>query len=162
MSIGFREYEEKDKNTLLGFVNKLEEFVKDIDPMRRVKNLPGFSDLSLDELLENVKKHHGKILFAEENGKAIGCVVGVIWEQTKKNKLEIGPHKIGEVFILYLEKSYRGKGLGKKLYQEIVKYFKENECDSVWLSVFAPNTHAHNLYKKLGFVEREIAMLKEI
>lgn len=162
MEITFREYTDEDRELLLNFVYKLEQYVKDLDPIKRVKNLPGFAELALKELLENVKKQQGKILLAVEQEKVIGCVVGVIWDQSEKNRLEIGSHKIGEIFKLYLEKEYRRKGLGKKLLQKIEDYFKEKGCDSIWLSVFSPNVHAYNVYKEFGFIDREIGMLKEI
>ena len=46
--------------------------------------------------------------------------------------------------------------------QMMEKYFKEKGCNSMWISVFAPNENAHNMYKKFGFVDREIGMLKQI
>ncbi|MBI4225644.1 GNAT family N-acetyltransferase [Candidatus Roizmanbacteria bacterium] len=162
MKITFREYNEKDRDLLLKLTNKLEVYAKFLDPIRRVKNLPGFTEISLKETLENVEKYQGKIWLAEDEGKVIGFVIGAIWEESEKNKLEIGPHKLSEVLDIYLEDEYRRKGIGKTMLQMMEKYFKEKGCDSIWILVFAPNENAHNMYKKLGFVDREIGMLKEI
>jgi ribosomal protein S18 acetylase RimI-like enzyme len=161
-AIILRDYREEDRDALLELVNKLEEYVKPLDPLKRVKNLPGFTEASLHETLENVEKYQGKITFAEESGKIIGMIIGVIWEQSEKNKLEIGPHTVGEVVDLYIEEVYRGKGLGKKMLKMMEDYFISKGCDSMWIEVFTPNENAHNVYKKYGFVDREIGMLKQL
>lgn len=160
--ITFRDYKDEDRGTLVDLTNKLEEYVKPLDPLHRVKNLSGFSEMSLQETLENVKKYQGKITFAEDNGKVVGVIIGVIWEQSEKNKLEIGQHTVGEVLDLYLEEAYRGKGLGKAMLQMMEDYFKSKGCDSMWIEVFSPNENAHNVYKKYGFVDREVGMLKQL
>lgn len=162
MNITFREYEDKDRSLLLGLTNKLEGYAKSLDILERVKNLPGFAEVSLRETLENVDKYQGKIWFAEDEEKVIGYVIGVIWEQSKKNRLEIGPHKLGEVIDIYLEEEYRGQGLGTKMLKMMEDYFKRKGCDSMWIGVFAPNENAHKTYKKFGFVDREIGMLKQL
>jgi len=162
MNLTFREYKDKDRALLLNLTNKLEEFSKSLDPIHRVQNLPGFTEISLKETLGNVEKYQGKIWIAEDEGKVIGYVIGVIWKQSEKNKLEIGPHKLGEVLKIYLDEEYRRKGIGKTMLQMMEKYFKEKGCNSMWISVFAPNENAHNMYKKFGFVDREIGMLKQI
>lgn len=158
----FRDYKDEDRDILLDLTNKLEECVKPLDPLRRVKNLPGFSKLSLQETLDNVKKYQGKITFAEDNGNVIGVIIGVIWEQSEKNKLEIGPHVVGEVVDLYIEEAYRGKGLGTTMLQMMEDYFRSKGCDSMWIEVFSPNEVAHTVYKKYGFIDREIGMLKQL
>ncbi len=162
MNITFREYNEKDNDLLLELSNKLEEHIKIVDPLHRIKNLPGFAEASLQETLEKVEKNQGKIWFVENDGKVIGYIVGVIWEQSEKNKLEIGKHKEGEVIDIYLEEENRGQGIGKMMLQKMEDHFKQKGCDSMWISVFAPNENAYNMYKKFGFINREIGMLKQI
>lgn len=162
MNITFREYTEEDKPLLLKLSNNLEDYAKRIDPLQRIVNSPGFAEFSLQETLDNVAKYNGKIWIAEEDGKTAGYIVGVIWKQSEENKLEIGPHTLGEVIDLYLIEEYRGKGLGTLMLEKMENYFKDNGCDSMWVSVFAPNEKARNLYKKFGFVDREIGMLKNI
>jgi ribosomal protein S18 acetylase RimI-like enzyme len=42
------------------------------------------------------------------------------------------------------------------------KYFKSIKCEGIWLETEAFNEKAISLYKKIGFQEREIALLKKI
>ena len=52
---------------------------------------------------------------------------------------------------LYVDKNYRGKGLGKILFDETVKYAKENSLDTIYLTVNKGNTPSYNIYLHLGF-----------
>lgn len=162
MNITFREYQSADRELLKDMMNRLENHVKTLDPLKRIENNPGFDEISVTESLEHVEKYNGKICFAEDEGKVIGHIIGVIWEQSEKNRLEIGEHKLGEVIDLYLEEEYRGKGLGKKMLSMMEEYFKLHNCDSMWIGVFADNTSAHEMYKNFGFRDREIGMLKQL
>jgi len=160
--MAFREYKDEDKNLLLKFINKLEEYVKPLDPIKRVLNLPGYSELALKETLEDIEKNNRKIWFALDGSKVVGFIAGVVRNQTEINRLEIGPHKVGEVADLYLDEEYRNKGIGTEMLKIAEEYFKSMECDGIWLSVFYPNENAHNFYKKLGFTDREVGMLKQL
>ncbi len=52
MNITFREYKDEDKEILLDLGKKLDAHVKVMDPLRRIKNLPGFAELALKDNLE--------------------------------------------------------------------------------------------------------------
>jgi GNAT superfamily N-acetyltransferase len=162
MDVTFREYLDKDHDQLLTLSKKLGTFGKSIDPMKRIKNASGFAEIDLEETLQNVQKYQGKILLAEQNVDIIGFIIGVIWKQSEKNELEIGRHRLGEVLDLFLEESYRGQGIGSKMLTMMEAYFKEQDCDSMWVHLFAPNENAHTVYEKFGFVDRSIGMLKNI
>jgi ribosomal protein S18 acetylase RimI-like enzyme len=162
MSVTYREYQETDREILFGLTKKLEEYIKSIDPMKRIIALPGFAEASFVETMENVEKYQGKIYFAEDKGITIGYTVAVIWKQSDQNKLEIGEHKLGEIIDLYIEERYRGKGIGTTLIDMCETYVRGEGCDSMWIDVFAPNERAYELYKRKGFIPREIGLLKPL
>lgn len=162
MYVTFREYTEGDKTRLIELAKELADMHKVMDPMKRVVNGPGFVENDIAETLENVAKYRGKIWFAEDSGKLIGYIIGVIWEQSEQNKREIGEHMLGEVVDLYLQDAYRGQGLGTKMLAKMEEYFQKEGCDSMWVSHFADNENAHKAYEKFGFVNRSIGMLKTI
>lgn len=161
-NIQIREYEEKHKTILLDFVNKLEEYQKNLDSISRVKNLDGFAEKSLEQMFENIDKYNGKIFIAKVNDIVIGFISGAIFDQSEIGKLEVGEHKQGEVLKIYILEEHRGKGLGKLMISKMEDFFKESGCDSVWIEVSSYNTNAHSTYEKLGFIDREVGMLKEI
>ena len=49
-----------------------------------------------------------------------------------------------------IEESYRGKGFGKTLFNELIKLSRE-KTDKIFLEVLDTNTVAMNLYKSIGF-----------
>lgn len=52
---------------------------------------------------------------------------------------------------LYLEKSYRGMGLGQKVLTSLELELEKRGCNHIKLYVFAHNNAALNLYKKMGY-----------
>ncbi len=162
MNISYRDYTDADFETFFTLSENLGNYVKEIDSLKRIKNNPGFFEISVKETLKNIKDYNGRIVFAESDGNIIGMVCGVIWKQSEKNLLEIGKHTLGEILDLYVDENYRGQGIGTKLLEEMQQYFSTQKCDSMWIGVFAENTGAIHTYEKFGFRTREIGMLKEI
>jgi ribosomal protein S18 acetylase RimI-like enzyme len=48
-------------------------------------------------------------------------------------------------------KNNRGKGVGTFLFEEIIEYAKEKNCNKIILDVSKDNFIGINLYKKMGF-----------
>ena len=53
---------------------------------------------------------------------------------------------------VYVNSTYRGKGLGEELFKKYIDYCKSIHLKGVWLTVKEENTKAQKLYHKLGFV----------
>ncbi len=66
--------------------------------------------------------------------------------QNPNNKTEYG-------FGIGLNSKLRGKGLGRKLMQDLFKLGEDTGVKRITLSVFSKNTKALNLYKSFGFKE---------
>lgn len=82
-------------------------------------------------------------VIAEHNGTpfGLGRIVNI---DTVHQKCEIGG-EIGEL-------SFRGKGLGKKLFRLLTEYgFKGLGMNKVYLKVFASNDVAIHIYESLGY-----------
>ena len=50
---------------------------------------------------------------------------------------------------------YRGRGLARPSYERLFDLLSAEGFKMVWLEVLKSNDLAHNLYKKIGFVETE-------
>jgi len=60
-------------------------------------------------------------------------------------------HK-GILFRMYVSKEFRGKGIAKKLIEELINRVREIEdIEQINLTVIANNTNAKTLYEKFGF-----------
>ena len=52
---------------------------------------------------------------------------------------------------LYVHKDYRHQGLGRIMLDDCIEYAKENNCESIYLTVNKNNTDSIDIYKHLGF-----------
>ena len=101
-------------------------------------------------LLEDIiGKRNTRVLVAEINGKIIGYFIGKI----KKTKPIIVPKKVGRISDAFVEKEYRKSGIGRAMFRELIKWFKENKIKYVELSVHSKNEIGIKAWQKFGFKE---------
>ncbi|MCA9385441.1 GNAT family N-acetyltransferase [Candidatus Dojkabacteria bacterium] len=163
MNHTLREYNDTDKESLKQMIEKLHDYVLSVDPIKRLRKMPGYVDHALEKLLKTYEENNGKIYLAVDEEKIIGFAFGFVGDtQSEENKLQVIPTQLGIIADLYVEEAYRGTGVAELLMDALEKYLKNSGCDSLWVDVFADNTRALSYYKKRGFVEREIGMLKRI
>jgi ribosomal protein S18 acetylase RimI-like enzyme len=163
MDYKIREYQESDREILQTLIEKLMDYVVSVDPIKRIRRMPGYGPHYLKKTLKKYHHNQGKIYLVEYEENIIGYIFGFVADkQSKVNLLEVIPTQLGIIDDLYIDEKYRSKGIGTFLMDKMEKYLKDQGCDSLWLEVFAPNVNAHKYYRKLGFMDREIGMLKKI
>jgi ribosomal protein S18 acetylase RimI-like enzyme len=85
------------------------------------------------------------ILVAEENGATMGlCWCTVV---------DRGIDKQGEIAEFYVEKEYRGKGVGKELLEAAKQLFIDEKVEVAFVWTHYGNEAAISLYKNVGFKE---------
>lgn len=85
------------------------------------------------------------IFVAEENG----TIVGLCWCTI----VDRGIDKQAEIAEFYVEKEYRGKGLGKELLTAAKQLFVDERVEVVFIWTHHDNKAAIELYKNAGFKE---------
>ena len=99
---------------------------------------------SVEELKENIFTHQfSKVLIAEENEKPVGFALYFYNFSTFVGKPGL------YLEDLFVEPEYRGKGYGKKLFVELAKIAKAENCGRMEWSVLNWNTPAIDFYKSL-------------
>jgi N-acetylglutamate synthase-like GNAT family acetyltransferase len=98
---------------------------------------------TIDKLLSDVSSR-GIYYLVEIEGTIIGM-----------DALRQIREKIGEIKRMYIRPSFRGKGYGKALLQQLLQKAKEFEYHSIYLDSARFMTTAQNLYRSFGFVERK-------
>jgi ribosomal protein S18 acetylase RimI-like enzyme len=58
---------------------------------------------------------------------------------------------VGHILGIYVKRSYRRRGVGKRLMDRALEDFNKIGCHKTRLEVFAHNLGAINFYKQLGF-----------
>ncbi len=168
MDIVIREYREADREALRDCMEKLQDYIVSVDPLKRVRRAPEFGEEYTKWLLELIHGKNGIIYFAylrgqtEKEGKVIGCCAGIMSPQAPHDVAAVVPSKHGRVQELYVDSKYRGEGVGKALMEKIEEYFRKNGCDTVMLEVFAPNKSAYAFYQSCGYLDRDINMMKKL
>lgn len=98
-----------------------------------------------------LRAHLGKadklLLVAERNGETVGFLVG---------SLELRPgifmeRRYGHISDAYVQEPHRGRGVGKALASEALRWFEEKRVVRVRLQTDARNTLGFEFWKKLGF-----------
>lgn len=155
-------YSNKNYQDLLSCVEKLQDFIVNIDPEKLNIRTNEYGKISLDTMLEKVKNNNGVIYLAYDNEKIVWFITWIFGFTEDEYKHEFKNVKIWEVIELFVDENYRWQKLWQKLMDFMEKYFKENNCEYISIDVFAPNIWAYKFYEKLWFKNRMITMSKKI
>lgn len=151
-----------NKEILVKFMEDLQDYLVQIDPLKRRRRLPEYGEIYTDNLLKKISENQGIIYIAKLNNIPVGMVAGIIEKYTKHDEIECIPTKQARVIELIVSEKYRGKKIGKLLMDKAEKYFQSQQCDVVFVDVFEPNVIAHDFYKKSGYQDRLITMIKKL
>ncbi len=113
-------------------------------------------------IMEEVQKHDGKLFLAQLYDKIVGLVVCKVFQGGGESEYTTSCPKVGFISDLVVTKTERGKGIGSALLKRAEEYFSEYGCEYTQLEVFAPNTDAFALYKKLGYDTNCLYLSKKI
>lgn len=139
--MNFRKYKESDAKEILSWIKDEREFR--LWSADRYSNYPVLPSAINDNYLECQKTQNFYPFILEDEGKIIGHL---ILRNQEKNKEVI---RLGFIII---DRSIRGKGYGKKIINEAIKYAKEKLlAKEINLGVFTSNKSAYECYKSVGF-----------
>ena len=160
--IRIKPYDPKYKDQIVKLFEDFYDYLVEIDPLRKLIRQPGYEENTTEQTLKDVTEKEGVFYVALDGDKVVGFTVGTIRRPTPEDLLGAEPSVNGRVTELYVDKDYRGKGLATKLMEKVEQTLKEKGCDYIWVEVFAPNQPPRSLYQKLGYIERDIDMIKKI
>lgn len=78
-----------------------------------------------------------------------GCEVGRAYIYLMQNDLHDRPFAFME--DVYVEESYRGKGIGSQLVNKVMKIAKESNCYKLIATSRTSRPKVHQMYQRLGF-----------
>ena len=116
----------------------------------------GAQKYGASQILAMLDKPQTPIFVAIEGKKAVGygfC-------QVKKYENDPVMADRTEIYIddLCVDETCRGQGIGKTIYQEILRYARMRKADSVTLNVWCCNESAMKFYENLGLKPQKIGM----
>ena len=91
-----------------------------------------------------------------ESDEVIGYCFG-IFQQYKDNSILTN---IKTLYIddLCVDEKFRGKGIGKELYEAALSLAKEKGCYNLTLNVWSCNESAIRFYESMGLIPQKIGM----
>ena len=117
-------------------------------------------------MVENSEDMDGAIYVAEDNGRVVGFIQGVIIDHQPGQDVVFdavhAPRKDGWIGLLYVEPEQRGSGIGRALLDEMKRYFQSKNCDTLRLKVLSGNQRAIAFYEKYGLTAREVEMVTKL
>jgi len=163
MNLIIREYNQEDLSFIKESLEKLHDYVVNIDPIKRIRKEPGLIDLMHKDMINTIKTKQGKIYIAESEVGKMGFIAGFIGDkQGDENLLEVVPSKSGVISDLFVAEKYRGNKIGSQLVEQMEAYLVSQNCDSIWVNTNSFNEGALKLYNLSGCKEREVSMMKKI
>lgn len=97
------------------------------------------------------------LIVAEEEGNLLGHICGTV----KVKEFQIR-NKKGSIEEWFVSSEHRHKGVGKQLYDSLLKEFEKANCTHVSLKVFSDNKDAIQLYHRMGFLNLELTLVKDL
>jgi ribosomal protein S18 acetylase RimI-like enzyme len=96
---------------------------------------------------EEIEMQRGNfILLAVDKPHIIGCIQLTIIPGLARKGL-----KRAQIEGVRVDSKYRGKGIGKSLFQEAISIAKDEQCGLIQLTTDKRRKEAHHFYHKLGF-----------
>ncbi|MBR4270935.1 MAG: GNAT family N-acetyltransferase [Clostridia bacterium] len=103
------------------------------------------------EILTSTCKHCYVYL---DQGKMLGAIL--IKEYETDDYVTLKKRKIYEIYDIVVNKDFRNKGIGKKLYNYITELAQQNGINTIIVEVFTFNEDAIHFYQSIGMTARKI------
>ena len=146
--ISVRKAIDSDLQTLYGFQQGIVEAERPFDPTLKTGILHYY------DLKQVIRSDNAIVLVAEENGEIVGS-----------GSAEIRPAKeyLSHSHYVYLgfiftRQEARGKGVNKKILDELMAWARAKGIKEIRLEVYAGNAVARQAYEKAGFKDHLIEM----
>lgn len=110
------------------------------------------------ELTKIIGDDSRPVFVAVENDNVLGYAFCIFQKHEKNNILT----DIKTLYIddLCVDKAFRKKHIGKKLYEYVLEFARKSDCYNVTLNVWACNEEALGFYEKMGLAPQKIGMEK--
>jgi len=106
---------------------------------------------------EFLSKDKAVCYIARLEGKSVGYLSGYIIDEPSVYQEIVA--RLNEIVV---DEKYRGKGIGQKLILQFEKWCTDNMVKYINLSAFNDNENAMSVYRKIGFEDYSVGLIKKI
>lgn len=97
-------------------------------------------------LEEAMRDDQGRMVVATTNGEVIGFAHGQVSRRT-----DYRPNAVGTISKIFVQKEFRGRGVGRRLVGGLCQYFRMKNVEDVTLRYVIGNREAEEFWNGLGF-----------
>jgi ribosomal protein S18 acetylase RimI-like enzyme len=141
------------ESKLLDYLDQNRKYNVELDPLGLREYESDWAEKEKQKVLEIIGGNKGEVLFIELDKNIIGFVYYFMEDEDKK---------VIHLSKIFIEQNFRGSGYGKEVLNKLELLLKQKGYKYISLNVFSPNTIASALYKRSGYKERFVDMMKEI
>ena len=134
----------------------LQEYEASID--EAVKVTPKTKEDLLKFLRKNFRRKDARFFMALEDGEVVGYISGWL----SKANISVSGKSYGFICDCYVREKYRGRGIGKLLNVELMKWFKEEEAEYVEVYTYVSNEAGKGFWESDGFRPNMVRYLKKM
>ncbi|KMK76826.1 GNAT family N-acetyltransferase [Alkalihalobacillus pseudalcaliphilus] len=123
------------------------ELTKSVDKSGYMLYEPGEKTMTVDQqkaLIERISHDQTSTFLVAETSNTLIGFIGAFGGSLKRNR-----HSA--YLVIGVDESYRGQGVGTKLFEHIFRWAKSAAITRLELTVMTSNTAAFLLYQKVGF-----------
>jgi ribosomal protein S18 acetylase RimI-like enzyme len=150
-----------DKHSLVQLLEKFWEYYeennilsKELLKIEKFKNRGETLEKAAEKYISNKNFY---TFVAEVDNKVVGYITGNINE--RKSRVF---DKEGYIEDWFVEENDQGKGVGRKLMEELIKEFKNKGVNYLKLGVYAGNDKIIQMYRLMGFIDSDLALVKRL
>jgi len=122
------------------------------------KLAPGAKRKFASYVRRSMKRKDVAVFVAQENSKLVGYLIAKIKEEKPVFKLR----KRGAITDLFVEKGYRRQGIGRKLVEKALAWFRNRNLQFAELSVHIKNISGKIAWRRMGFEDHMILMRRKL
>ena len=122
--------------------------MKDVEEIIRIFKAITHEDITVEfrkVLEEQSRKTEDASFVAEEQNRVVGYMIGYLLSGS------FGTYKSAWIAMLGVDPKFMGQGIGKRLAEEIFRFFKERGITDIYTSVRWDSTDLLSFFKTLGF-----------
>jgi ribosomal protein S18 acetylase RimI-like enzyme len=157
-AITIRQADEQDRAGLEGCFDELQSFEQSIESNRAESSL--IRNAYIRGLFDDCAESSGAIFVAEVSNRVVGFVC-VLSRVDSKDIIETDRDHAYVTDLVVLE-PYRKAGIASELMRVAEAHAFSSGARRLRVGVLAMNTAAHNLYRQLGYRDREIVLEKTL
>jgi ribosomal protein S18 acetylase RimI-like enzyme len=145
VEVQIRQARNQDLEAVLDLWEEMMDFHAGLD--ERFEPAPDDRDIFRDTLREWIAGEERRVMVAVAEGRIIGYTIGVITENPPIFKMRL----YGHVSDICVAPAWRRKGVGRRLFAALRKWFRRHGLTAVQLNVAAFNPASQAFWRGLGF-----------